>query len=641
MAYAGTQTAQPASPYGQAKRYAPVPGQGAAQPTTDQTAATNALNSAQGGATDPRVAQLAQQRAAQGSAPAAGQADAQAAALKNMAQPTQSQQAAPAQQTALAVGQATGQPNQATMQPPAPDMSGAASQALALQQQRSAQSAPTNVDAKNALVQGGSAPQSPQDQLAAQAAARASQGTPENASSLQAGIDALRSGAAASSVPGLTAQPQASAMTPSGTQPYTGQSANVSAPAAPTPAPAPAPAPTPAPAPAAPAALTPAEQAQQAALSGLSSAQNSPDRVALANTTFQNLISSSDPAYQLSLRQAAANAAKYGRIGAGQTTSELDDLALARQRSLDTTASQLATDAAGNTLQDRLAIANAGLGQYSAYQGANQAAQNEADTAAYQTGTLANNATQNANTLTLGQGANANAAQANANTAAYQTGQLGVANGQLALGTTTEADQNKLANAQLALNSQLGLGQLGVSQQGANTNQFAAQAAADQAKAALAQQGSQFGQTFGQTQLEDDRNFALNDQVAAALASLNGTDLTSSGTDANGNPINATNLPTITTNGQNTTTPAAAANPAGPVIADNDPQFAALAQNYQKLAALAQQYGSSAPGQAAKNGLQQVQQAAQQYAMSQGATLTDAQKKALGISVTQFAPVTS
>ena len=441
-------------------------------------------------------------------------------------------------------------------------------------------------------------------------------------------------------------------------QPYLGQTANATAPATamgqPTGAPA---APAPAPAPAAPAAapaassLTPAQQAQQAALGSLSSAQNAPDRVALANTTFQNLVSSGDPAYQQSIRDAAANAARYGRIGAGQTTNELDDLALARQRTLDTTASQLATDAAGQTLSDRLAVANAGLGQYSAYQGADQAAKNESDTAAYQTGSLKNTADANANTLQLGLGANANTATANANTAAYQQGTLGIDQGRLGLDTTTAANQDKIAQATLALNTTLGNGQLALGDRNADTSALSAQGQIDQAKAALAQQGSQFNQNFGQTQLEDDRNFTLDDRTAQALASLSGTDLTNSGTDANGNPINATNLGTVTTNGTASTTPAAA-NPGGQVLADNDPTVSSAVQQYKKWEATIAANGYGSPqGQMALTQEQQARQAIAAYLNQNNAQLSPAQRQALGIqdntpgfeqasTTAKFAPVT-
>ena len=388
-------------------------------------------------------------------------------------------------------------------------------------------------------------------------------------------------------------------------QPTAGQQPQQPAPPPPPPPPAPSPvsgvsaqpvtaSAPPAPPPVASPATTPVQDAQNVALASLNNASNAPDRVALANTTFQNLVQSGDPAYQQSVRDAAANAAKYGRIGAGQTTNELDDLALARQRTLDTTASQLATDAAGQTLSDRLAVAQAGLGQYQAYQGADQAKNQLALDTQLGVGNLGvaqqNAGTQAqsvANQLQLGTQSNNTAAAAQQAEAAYQTGQLGLGQGQLGLATTTQAQNNQLAQAQLALQGTLGQGNLGVAQQNANTSALSAQGQLDLAKAQQAQNASQFGQTFGEQQLVDDRNYSSTDQFAAAMAALTGTDLTSSGTDANGNPINATNPGAVTTAaatpGQTATTTPAQPSFTPQPLADTDPQVTQQEQLYKQM----------------------------------------------------------
>lgn len=174
---------------------------------------------------------------------------------------------------------------------------------------------------------------------------------------------------------------------PASSQPSSSFAPVSSGPTAPAPAPRPAPATTAPPvAPTTPGVsnTTPAAESQLlgSATNAVQGAVNAaPDRAALAQTTLQNLVSSTDPAYQQSLRQVGTDAAKYGRIGAGMTTTQLDDLALARQKSLDTTSSQLAADAAGQTQADRLAAAQTALQGYGTVAGQGTAAQNAATSA--------------------------------------------------------------------------------------------------------------------------------------------------------------------------------------------------------------------------------------------------------------------
>lgn len=118
--------------------------------------------------------------------------------------------------------------------------------------------------------------------------------------------------------------------------------------------------------------LTPTPSADTSAARGMVSQSlgslQGPDRGALAQQTFQQLRDLSEPQFQNQMRQVGQNAAKFGRIGAGMTTSELGDVASNRDKYLGTLQQQLATDAAGQTLQDRLGVfgaAQSGLGQLS------------------------------------------------------------------------------------------------------------------------------------------------------------------------------------------------------------------------------------------------------------------------------------
>lgn len=81
-----------------------------------------------------------------------------------------------------------------------------------------------------------------------------------------------------------------------------------------------------------------------------------PDRAALAAQNFQLLRDSTQPQYDAAVRQVGANAAKFGRIGAGMTTNELTSLDQSRERDLLQAQKGLSLDAAGSTLADRQAI---------------------------------------------------------------------------------------------------------------------------------------------------------------------------------------------------------------------------------------------------------------------------------------------
>ena len=97
-----------------------------------------------------------------------------------------------------------------------------------------------------------------------------------------------------------------------------------------------------------------------------------PDRQALANQTFQELTAQTQPQYQQDLRSVGQAAAQYGRLNSGLTTSQLGDVAQNRQQYLGNLAQQLSTQAAGQTLQDRLSALSGAEGGLGALQGADQ-----------------------------------------------------------------------------------------------------------------------------------------------------------------------------------------------------------------------------------------------------------------------------
>jgi hypothetical protein len=85
-----------------------------------------------------------------------------------------------------------------------------------------------------------------------------------------------------------------------------------------------------------------------------------PDRAKLAMDAFQRFQEQGDPAYQTRLREVGQKAAALGRIGAGMTTSDLGDVNVRREQELLREQGRLSGEAAGLSLQDRLA-AQSGL----------------------------------------------------------------------------------------------------------------------------------------------------------------------------------------------------------------------------------------------------------------------------------------
>ena len=87
-----------------------------------------------------------------------------------------------------------------------------------------------------------------------------------------------------------------------------------------------------------------------------------PDRASLAESTFNRLRQSTEPAFQKELQGVGQKAAALGRLGAGMTTSDLGDVVQRREQGLTYEAGRLADEAAGKSLDDRLNVAGARLG---------------------------------------------------------------------------------------------------------------------------------------------------------------------------------------------------------------------------------------------------------------------------------------
>lgn len=210
-------------------------------------------------------------------------------------------------------------------------------------------------------------------------------------------------------------------------------------------------------------------QAQQQAVAAQARAQDAPDRTALAQQALATLEADLQPGFEASQRQVGQNAAKFGRIGAGLTTNELTDLALARQRTLDSEAAKLATNAAGQSLDDRLALSNAALSQFATFSDDDRATQ------------------QLALEGELGRGG------------------LDLSRDRLTQDASDSEANRAIQRDQVALERELGTGR-------------------------LAEDTRQFDATDQFRRLSADRDFVLDDRLAEALAALQGFDLTGTGT---------------------------------------------------------------------------------------------------------------
>lgn len=92
---------------------------------------------------------------------------------------------------------------------------------------------------------------------------------------------------------------------------------------------------------------------------------SAPDRAQLAARALALQRQMTTPAWQQDLRAAGQQAAALGRIGAGMTTNELNDITLAREKALGQYGEDAALQAAGMEMQDRLNR----LGATAGYQG--------------------------------------------------------------------------------------------------------------------------------------------------------------------------------------------------------------------------------------------------------------------------------
>jgi hypothetical protein len=111
-----------------------------------------------------------------------------------------------------------------------------------------------------------------------------------------------------------------------------------------------------------PAASDRLKQYQDQLLSYSKGLADTPDRGELAKQAWEQEAAATEPQYQQDLRAVGEKNAALGRIGSGITTSELGDVSLQREKYLGNLQKQLATEAAGQTLQDRLNRLGAGQG---------------------------------------------------------------------------------------------------------------------------------------------------------------------------------------------------------------------------------------------------------------------------------------
>lgn len=104
------------------------------------------------------------------------------------------------------------------------------------------------------------------------------------------------------------------------------------------------------------------KQYQDQLLSYSQGLADTPDRNELARQSWEQIAQASEPEFQKELQGVGQKAAALGRIGSGITTSELGDVTLQREKYLGNLQRQLATEASGQTLSDRLARLQAGQG---------------------------------------------------------------------------------------------------------------------------------------------------------------------------------------------------------------------------------------------------------------------------------------
>jgi len=96
-------------------------------------------------------------------------------------------------------------------------------------------------------------------------------------------------------------------------------------------------------------------EARDIALRRLKGLESAPDRLQLAQEAFDLFNQQRAPQNERALRDVGARAAAQGRLGAGMTTSELNDVYLSQSRDRDLLQRGLINDAGSRTMEDRLA----------------------------------------------------------------------------------------------------------------------------------------------------------------------------------------------------------------------------------------------------------------------------------------------
>ncbi len=102
--------------------------------------------------------------------------------------------------------------------------------------------------------------------------------------------------------------------------------------------------------------------ARQGVSQDLGAIRGGPSRGELASQTFDQIQERGRPGFERELRDVGRKAASLGRIGAGQTTSELNDVFTTRQRDLDLVRQGLSTQSAGQEISDRFNTLGASQG---------------------------------------------------------------------------------------------------------------------------------------------------------------------------------------------------------------------------------------------------------------------------------------
>ena len=210
------------------------------------------------------------------------------------------------------------------------------------------------------------------------------------------------------------------------------------------------------------------------------------DRMALAQKAWDTSTAQSAPAYQASLSQAKQQAAGVGQLGSGMLRTQLGNLALVRQRDMDSERQRLMNDAITGSIADQ--YQNVGIAQQQQqFQAAQQTTDFEQKLAAQQA--------QLQQQLGMG---NLGVSQQQANTQQLgTTGNLALGQAQLAQQGSQFGQSLTLDQQKQALDDKVRSGQLTIEQANQQLEQ-----------ARLAQQGSQFSLTLAQQKSMQEAGFS-------------------------------------------------------------------------------------------------------------------------------------